>query len=530
MPVPSSNLPLLAACVEDDSSNEQRGPEQLEAEVLRQFQDCWLACQTYQLLQQQIPQLHNPAPTPGSIKALVQQHARQRKLQSQVQLCLEEQELRFIGACLERHVIPGTVGAGAAAGIDPDEPRINYDGFCQAATEVLTHVGPAAGPYFQASTFLRFERDAAGAISLPLFMQYISLHAAGLRLRVQLAAYDESGTGVLNTAQLQRYLGSAATAAPLLSSMEAPFLPHYLHIAVRKLLLFHGRRGLQPSDQLLQQSSSSGGGTVVRISDLVSSSVMAELQELLMLGPSAEQERDLFSNWFSLQSTQRVLSTFNSWDLDGSGTLSRSEFSAISQGAMGELFIARVFEEHVAPQRGAAWPRKQQQSPTKAAAGGGGALSPSKLGTLPRMHTGGSPPRSPLNGSTAVNRSSLQQQQQGGSSSSANIWPPPLPPNAAGARDEMDLLAFADFVLAWDHRSHPAAVGYFFKIFDINHRVGKQVPFCVANLCHISVKHLTSLQCNSATISCMAIACCQYHGLCQVFILAQPCKTALARG
>eukprot|EP00879_Flechtneria_rotunda_P020219 GHRR01021263.1.p1 GENE.GHRR01021263.1~~GHRR01021263.1.p1 ORF type:complete len:362 (+),score=90.67 GHRR01021263.1:1179-2264(+) len=348
--------------------------------------------------------------------------------------------------------------------------------------------------------------------------------------RVQLAAYDESGTGVLNTAQLQRYLGSAATAAPLLSSMEAPFLPHYLHIAVRKLLLFHGRRGLQPSDQLLQQSSSSGGGTVVRISDLVSSSVMAELQELLMLGPSAEQERDLFSNWFSLQSTQRVLSTFNSWDLDGSGTLSRSEFSAISQGAMGELFIARVFEEHVAPQRGAAWPRKQQQSPTKAAAGGGGALSPSKLGTLPRMHTGGSPPRSPLNGSTAVNRSSLQQQQQGGSSSSANIWPPPLPPNAAGARDEMDLLAFADFVLAWDHRSHPAAVGYFFKIFDINHRVGKQVPFCVANLCHISVKHLTSLQCNSATISCMAIACCQYHGLCQVFILAQPCKTALARG
>jgi hypothetical protein len=36
----------------------------------------------------------------------------------------------------------------------------------------------------------------------------------------------------------------------------------------------------------------------------------------------------------------------------------------------------------------------------------------------------------------------------------------------------MDLLAFADFVLAWDHRNHPASVGYFFKIFDIQHKVG----------------------------------------------------------
>jgi hypothetical protein len=35
----------------------------------------------------------------------------------------------------------------------------------------------------------------------------------------------------------------------------------------------------------------------------------------------------------------------------------------------------------------------------------------------------------------------------------------------------MDLLAFATFVLAWDHRNQPAAIPYFFKIFDINHRV-----------------------------------------------------------
>ncbi|KAL6749984.1 hypothetical protein V8C86DRAFT_3110459 [Haematococcus lacustris] len=31
----------------------------------------------------------------------------------------------------------------------------------------------------------------------------------------------------------------------------------------------------------------------------------------------------------------------------------------------------------------------------------------------------------------------------------------------------MDLTAFADFVLAWDHRSHPAAIKYFFPVLNL---------------------------------------------------------------
>lgn len=31
----------------------------------------------------------------------------------------------------------------------------------------------------------------------------------------------------------------------------------------------------------------------------------------------------------------------------------------------------------------------------------------------------------------------------------------------------MDLIDFTDFVLAWDHRSSPAAIKYFFPIFDL---------------------------------------------------------------
>lgn len=36
--------------------------------------------------------------------------------------------------------------------------------------------------FFQASTFLQFERDGDGAISLPLFVQYMSQHANALQL------------------------------------------------------------------------------------------------------------------------------------------------------------------------------------------------------------------------------------------------------------------------------------------------------------------------------------------------------------
>eukprot|EP00878_Enallax_costatus_P043306 GHUV01051216.1.p2 GENE.GHUV01051216.1~~GHUV01051216.1.p2 ORF type:complete len:104 (+),score=39.89 GHUV01051216.1:561-872(+) len=102
---------------------------------------------------------------------------------------------------------------------------------------------------------------------------------------------------MLNLAELQRYLTAAVSSAPLLAGMEQPFLPHYLQIVSRKLLLFHGRRCVSRH----KGSGGSSHGIGVRLCDLVNSPVMAELQELLLLGPGAEQERDMFNNWFSAQ-------------------------------------------------------------------------------------------------------------------------------------------------------------------------------------------------------------------------------------
>lgn len=46
---------------------------------------------------------------------------------------------------------------------------------------------------------------------------------------------------------------------------------------------------------------------------------------------------------------------------------------------------------------------------------------------------------------------------------------------AQSTRDQMDLTEFTDFVLAWDHRSNPAAIKYFFPIFDVK-KQGKITP------------------------------------------------------
>jgi hypothetical protein len=139
---------------------------------------------------------------------------------------------------------------------------------------------------------------------------------------------------------------------------------------------------------------------------------------------------------------------------------------------MSELFISRVFEEHVAARRGATWPPPKQRQ--QSGAGNDGSASPTspnkQPSSLPAI-SGTSPPRSPASRPLSGSR----QQQQDRGSSGGGSWPPPLPPGAACARDEMDLLAFGTFVLAWDHRNQPAAIPYFFKIFDIHHRVRQAI-------------------------------------------------------
>jgi hypothetical protein len=87
---------------------------------------------------------------------------------------------------------------------------------------------------------------------------------------------------------------------------------------------------------------------------------------------------------------------------------------------MTELFISRVFEEHVAPQRGAAWPptrpTKQQQQQQRPCSPNGSSSSPSKLGSLPSINA-----RNGVGGSSSMS-----------SSSAAGSPPPPYSSSYGG--------------------------------------------------------------------------------------------------
>eukprot|EP00877_Chromochloris_zofingiensis_P002215 jgi/Chrzof1/11995/Cz06g17140.t1 len=124
-----------------------------------------------QLFSGSLPTLFERRPKPSTIRGLIQQEAKLRKLHSQTELFLEAGELKQIVERLEDY--SEVVG---------DEHRINYDGFTLVATECLDEFGPQVAPYFQASTFLKFDRDGNGAISLPIFVEYISRNSQNLQL------------------------------------------------------------------------------------------------------------------------------------------------------------------------------------------------------------------------------------------------------------------------------------------------------------------------------------------------------------
>jgi hypothetical protein len=80
---------------------------------------------------------------------------------------------------VEPHVLVRCICAQV---IEPQLAHSTPAGQRQVATECLASLGPQIGSFFQASTFLQFERDGSGAISLPLYVQYLSQHANAMQL------------------------------------------------------------------------------------------------------------------------------------------------------------------------------------------------------------------------------------------------------------------------------------------------------------------------------------------------------------
>ncbi|KAK9808769.1 hypothetical protein WJX72_003243 [[Myrmecia] bisecta] len=270
-----------------------------------------------------IPTFFRGREDPDAISSKVYREARLRALGMRSQQLLDNSQLEQIWYLLQRHISTQKDAAG--------EDRINYDEFCQAATACRETFGACVDQYFKASTFLRFERDSSGAISILAFFNYMMRRNAMLQTRVHLSWFDEGGEGALSEAQLANYIAQLIPELPGLDGLDLNMTPRqYCTIATRKFMFFHGRRGR------------------VRIRDLLTSAVLAELLEL-RLAPSPEAlPGGPTTNWFSLLSVERVRNLFVDLDQDMNGYLTSREFFGFSMGTMSPLFIERLFEEHVA--------------------------------------------------------------------------------------------------------------------------------------------------------------------------------------
>ncbi|KAK4384381.1 putative serine/threonine-protein phosphatase 2A regulatory subunit B'' subunit TON2 [Sesamum angolense] len=266
-----------------------------------------------------IPSFYKKKPEEGSISHRVQRLAKYRFLKKQSDLLLNADDLDAMWVCLrENCVIDDATGA----------EKMNYEDFCHIASVCTEQIGLKCRRFFSPSNFMKFEKDESGRISILPFYLYVMRTVSLTQARIDMSELDEilmassnlmyvilvlslwyckwlwrhwRGNGIL-------YKRSDSNLAQL-RDMPAAFVQMYCRIAAHKFFFF-----------------------VIHINE--------ESEEEATDTEQAE-------NWFSLTSAQRICDMFLALDKDMNGTLSKPELRDYADGTLTDIFIERVFDEHV---------------------------------------------------------------------------------------------------------------------------------------------------------------------------------------
>lgn len=147
-----------------------------------------------------------------------------------------------------------------------------------------------------------------------------------LSVRLQLTYYDSLGFGYLREKDLENYVFELLPTLSQLKALQEAFYPFYVFTAVRRFFFFLDVRRR--------------GG--VRVCDLLLSRVFVDFFEMRN---EVVDERELASNWFSVQSALRIYGAYLELDKDQNGTLSPEELGNYSSAVLTETFLHRVFQE-----------------------------------------------------------------------------------------------------------------------------------------------------------------------------------------
>ncbi|MBA0725330.1 hypothetical protein Golax_021925 [Gossypium laxum] len=266
-----------------------------------------------------IRSLNGSKPEEGSISHRVQKLAKYRFLKKQSDLLLNADDLDSMWVCLrENCVIDDATGA----------EKMNYEDFCHIASVCTEQIGPKCRRFFSPSNFMKFEKDESGRIAILPFYLYVMRTVSLTQARIDMSELDEDSDGFLQPHEMEAYIRGLIPNLAQLRDMPAAFVQMYCRIAAHKFSFFCDphRRGKACIKKVLLSNC---------------------LQELMELHQESEEEvtdTEQAENWFSLTSAQHM---FLALDKDMNGTLSKQELKEYADGTLTEIFIERVFDEHV---------------------------------------------------------------------------------------------------------------------------------------------------------------------------------------
>lgn len=197
--------------------------------------------------------------------------------------------------------------------------RVNYDQF----SEMGKRLGPQyAKEYFRATTFLRFERDRGGRISVAAFVGFVVRREELLRFRLHLSCYSSDLSGFITMVDLQHYVSDVVTSLPQLRCIDGfdeMFLPFYTLTAVSKFFFF-----LDPMHR-----------GKVRVRDVACSAEASELDELRETSNEYRLDAPFVApweggNWFSPHFAMQFYRYYLMLDVDRNGATKCAHNAALS--------------------------------------------------------------------------------------------------------------------------------------------------------------------------------------------------------
>ncbi|CAM6017318.1 unnamed protein product [Sphagnum balticum] len=322
MPLPSSML-WVQHLRNYVGSGEGLGSEaQTEMETKKLLLEAYRARQQQTMAAGGIPSFYKKKPSEGSVGAKVHRLAKFRFLKKQAEVLLNADDLDTMWVLLRENC-----SIEEASGTE----KMNYEDFCHIATLCTEQIGSKCRRFFSACNFLKFEKDDFGRIAILPFYLYVMRTVSLTQARIDMSELDEDGDGFLQPQEMEAYIRGLIPNLAQLRNIPPPFLSMYSRIAARKFFFFCDplRRGK------------------LCIKKVLLSNCLAELMELHQETEEEGGEPEPADNWFSLSSAQRICDTFLGLDKDMNGTLSKQELQGYAEGTLTDIFIERVFDEHV---------------------------------------------------------------------------------------------------------------------------------------------------------------------------------------